>query len=207
MPAGTSFRYRSRTAGAGIARRSPKASTATTGSTRSAHTSWSKRATSRRRASTTPLRLGERRACRSSATSRSERLLVLLPLSKVVGDLEPLRLRADEDVLGRADARRISERAERDVHPRAVAHDGVEQRPADAAARVVAVVVAPDQELVAAVGELELRPFDAGEGLECGAGRRPAVRAVAVRRVPELVRHAVANGSAFALALEHAFSL
>ncbi len=49
--------------------------------------------------------------------------LVLLVLRQVIGDLEPGSLRADEDVLGRTDARRVDQRAHRDVHVGAVAHD------------------------------------------------------------------------------------
>ena len=54
-------------------------------------------------------------------------VLVLVELRQVVRDLEPRRLRADEDVLRRPQARRVDERAERDVDVGALAHDRIQQ--------------------------------------------------------------------------------
>src|SRR5205085_2886578 len=71
---------------------------------------------------------------------------VLLELRQVVGDLEPRRFRADEDVLRRPEARRVDEGAVRDVDVLPVANDGVEKRAAHAAACVVRVVVAVDEQ-------------------------------------------------------------
>src|SRR5690242_21830876 len=95
--------------------------------------------------------------------------LQLLVLHEVVRDLEPRRLRADEDVLRRADARIVRERTERDVHVGALADDRVEERAADAATRVIPVVVAPDEQRVRALDDLELLALDPGERLERGA--------------------------------------
>src|SRR4051812_32842736 len=115
-------------------------------------------------------------------------LSILLVLRQVVLDLEPRGLRPDEDVLGRPDARLVRERAERDVDVRAVADDREEQRSALRAARVILVGLADDHQLVAALPNPELLPFDPREGLERRSGRSAAVRAVAVRRVSKLVR-------------------
>ena len=123
---------------------------------------------------------------------------VLVVLRQVVGDLEPRCLRADEDVLGRADGGRVDERSHRDVHVLAVAHDREQQRAADRAARVVQVVLSVDQQARRLPGDLELLSLDTGERLERRAGRRPAARAMAVRRVPERVRDPVADRAALA---------
>ena len=50
--------------------------------------------------------------------------------------------------------------------PRAVADDRVEERAANAAARVLGVVVAPDEQRVRARHDLELATLDPGERLE-----------------------------------------
>jgi hypothetical protein len=120
---------------------------------------------------------------------------VLLELGQVVGDLEPRGLRADEDVLRRPDARRVRERAQRDVHVGAVPHHREEEGSAPSAARVVQVVVADDEERIPAVRQLQLLPLDPGERLERRPGRGATARAVAVRRVQERVRDPVANAA------------
>src|SRR4029453_5816508 len=112
---------------------------------------------------------------------------MLLELRQVVSDLEPRRLRAYEDVLRRLHARRVDERAQRDVHKFAVADDGVEQRAAGRTARVVQVVLSVEGEPVAAVDELELLPLDPKKRFERRARRCATARAVAVRAVKELV--------------------
>ena len=63
-------------------------------------------------------------------------------LRQIVGDGEPRRLRADEDVLARPDGRIVDQGAHGDVDEGAVAHHRIEQRAARLAARVVAIVVA-----------------------------------------------------------------
>jgi hypothetical protein len=108
-------------------------------------------------------------------------------------------------VLRRADARVVLERAHRDVDVRAVAHDRVQERAADAAARVVRLLVAPDEQRLGARDDLELLALDAGERLERRARPGPAVRAVAVGRVQELVPHAVANTPALAPSTQDAY--
>ena len=57
---------------------------------------------------------------RRSRSLRAPLDLMLLGLRQVVGDVEPRRLRADEDVLGRPYARRVDQRSHRDVRVRAV---------------------------------------------------------------------------------------
>ena len=63
-------------------------------------------------------------------------------LRQIVGDGEPRRLGADEDVLARADGRIVDQGAHGDVDEGAVADHRIEQRAARLAARVVAIVVA-----------------------------------------------------------------
>ena len=80
----------------------------------------------------------------------------LLMLGQIVGDLEPRRLRADEDVLGRSDRRSIFERAHRHVHESAVADDGEQERSACSATAVVRVRFAVDQQRLLPGGDGEL---------------------------------------------------
>src|SRR6185312_297770 len=121
----------------------------------------------------------------------------------VVRDLEPGRLRADEDVLGRADARLVLERPHRDVHTLSLAHDREQQRPTRATARVIPHVVTPHEQVVRPLRDLELLALHAREGLERRARAGAAPRAMAVRRVQELVGHAVRRRAAFTLTGEH----
>src|SRR4029453_13255966 len=121
---------------------------------------------------------------------------MLLERRQVVSDLEPRRLRAYEDVLRRLHARRVDERAQRDVHIFAVADDGVEQRAAGRAARVVQIVLAVNEEPVDSVEQPELFPLAPEERLDRRARRRATARAVAVRAVEELVRDAVPDRAA-----------
>src|SRR5262249_34077345 len=64
--------------------------------------------------------------------------------------------------------------------------------------RVVAILVAKDQELVLALGDDQLVALDAGEGLEGRTRRPPAIGAMAVRGIEEFVRHGVVDGAAIA---------
>src|SRR5262249_41632034 len=75
-------------------------------------------------------------------------------------------------------------------------------RAADPATRVVRVFVAPDEEAVGALGDLEPVALDARERLERRARRCAAVRAMAIGRVAEGVRHLVADGAALAFPAE-----
>src|SRR6185295_3502330 len=94
---------------------------------------------------------------------------VLLELGQVVGDLEPRRLGADEDVLRRPHAGLVDERAERDVNVLAVPHDRIEERAARRATRVVELLLTVDEQGVVTGKQLELLALDPGERLE----RRP----------------------------------
>ena len=73
------------------------------------------------------------------------------------------------------------------MHEGALPDHREEEGPAGAAARVVEVFLSEDGELVNTLLDRELLPLDAGEGLEGGAGCRPALRAVAIRRVKERI--------------------
>src|SRR5262245_18616560 len=61
------------------------------------------------------------------------------------------------------------------------------------------ILLADDHQHVRALGDAELRTLDAGERLEGRAGRPPALRAVAIGGVAELVRDLVLDGAALAL--------
>jgi hypothetical protein len=65
----------------------------------------------------------------------------------------------DEDVVRRPHGRLVHERPERHVHPRTVADDREEERAACGAARVVQVLLADDQQRVAALDELQVLPL------------------------------------------------
>src|SRR5215831_8790499 len=133
-------------------------------------------------------------------------LAELVVSRQVVRDLEPRRLRGDVDVRLRPDARLVGEGAERNVYPVAVADDRPEERAADATAGVVPVVVAPDQQPVGAVDDLEPLARDPAEGLERRARAGAAARAVAVQGVLERVSDAVVHRAALATAVEDAFA-
>src|SRR5262249_32951465 len=120
---------------------------------------------------------------------------------------EPWRLGADEDVPARADRRIVQKRPKGDVDEGAVAHHGVEQRAAPLAMRVMAGVVAVDQEAVRTPGDGELLAFDAGERPGRRTGRPPAVRTVAVHGVKEGIGYRVVDGAAKALSREHAIGV
>ena len=91
---------------------------------------------------------------------------VLVELRQVVGDLEPRRLRADEDVLGRANCRNIDERPHGDVNERAVPHNGEEEGAALRAAGVVQVFLPEDRDGVQTLGDLERLALGPGEPLK-----------------------------------------
>src|SRR5262245_28865067 len=102
-------------------------------------------------------------ALASGASDRVSAMNVFLILGQVVGDREPRRLGAYEDVLARADAGRVDQRAEQDVHECAVAHDGVEERATHGAAHVARVWLAVDEQAVAATAQVQLAALDAGK--------------------------------------------
>ncbi len=79
-----------------------------------------------------------------------------LILREVVGDGEPGRLRADEDVPGGTDGRGVDEGTHRDVDVGAVADQGVEEGAALAAVGVVRLVAAVDQQAVGSLRDGEL---------------------------------------------------
>jgi hypothetical protein len=62
--------------------------------------------------------------------------------------------------------------------------------------RVVAVCIAEDQALILTFCDAELLAFNAGERFERGTGGAPAIRAVTIRGISELVGHRVLDRSA-----------
>jgi len=99
-----------------------------------------------------------------------------LVLRQVVGDGEPGRLGADEDVVGRPDGRLVDQGSQRDVDVLAVADQRIEEGAARPAVGVVRLldVAAEDQQLVVPLGDGEFATLDAGEGLERRTGGAPA---------------------------------
>src|SRR4029079_11990325 len=87
----------------------------------------------------------------SARAANGHAQLILLGLREFVRDLEPRSFRANEDVLARPNRRLVHKRAHGDVDVGAIAHHGVEKRTADPAARVVALVVAPDEQRLSAL--------------------------------------------------------
>src|SRR6516225_5629965 len=82
--------------------------------------------------------------------------------------------------------------------------DNMRAPTAGRAVSVMGVGLADDQELIAPLDHLQLRPLDAGEGLKRRAGGAAAVRAVAIHGVAELIGHGVEDGTAIARARESA---
>lgn len=97
---------------------------------------------------------------------------MLLILRQVIGDGEPARLRTDEDVLGWTNGWVVDERSHGDMDVGAVAHERIKQGAALAAMRVVAALVAEDQEFVLAFGEEKLSRSIPAKGLNA----EPVVR-------------------------------
>ena len=121
---------------------------------------------------------------------------MLLVLRQVITDRVPRCLRADENVLARADCRIIEQRSHGNVDKGAAADDRIQQRAAVLAVTVVAIFVATDHEAVVAFGDIELVAFYPRERLESRTSRTPTVRAVAIRSVDEFVHDGVVNGAA-----------
>src|SRR5690606_22342138 len=82
------------------------------------------------------------------------------------------------------------------MHDRSVPHQGVKEGAAGGAARVVVRLAAENRQALFALGDRQLLPLDAGEGLEGRAGHAPAIRAVAVGRVLERVGDHILDGAA-----------
>jgi hypothetical protein len=127
---------------------------------------------------------------------------MLLVLGQVISDGEPWRLEADEHVPGRTDTRVVNESSHGDLDKGALADDGIEERPANPAMRVVAVFVAEDHELVFARGDGELVALYPGEWLEGRAGCAPAVGAMTIRGVEEFICHEIMHRAAIAFPFE-----
>src|SRR5205085_1423610 len=83
----------------------------------------------------------------------AEALPQLVVLGQIVGYGEPQRLGPDEDMFGRADGRLADEGSHGDVDKGAVANDRKEERAAQLTVRVVAILVAKDQEVLLAIGD------------------------------------------------------
>src|SRR3569832_1264380 len=121
-------------------------------------------------------------------------------LRQIVRDLVPWGLGANENMGGRADRGRIDQGSHGDMDPFSLANPGIKQRATAGTVRIMGGVVPVNHPLVRAPDEAELAVLDAGERLEGGAGGAAAVRAVAVQRVGERVRHLKTNRAAVAFA-------
>src|SRR3954466_15650240 len=121
-------------------------------------------------------------------------------LRQIIRNLVPGRLRANENVGVGSDRGGIDQGSHGDMDPFSLAHAGIKQRAATGAVGVVGGVVTVDGALVLAPDDAELALLNAGERLEGGAGGAAAIRAVAVHRIGERVRHLVAHGATVAFA-------
>src|SRR5262245_31866869 len=101
---------------------------------------------------------------------------MLMMLRQVVGDGEPGRLGADEDMPLRPDGRLVDQRPHRDMDILAIADQRIEQRPARPAVGVVRLfdVATVDQQLVLPMCDHELATLDSSERLEGCTGGAPA---------------------------------
>jgi len=118
-------------------------------------------------------------------------------LGQAVGNLVPGRFGIHEDVHGWTDARIVQQRTHCDVHVFTVPDDRIDQGSAISAMHVVCgLLVAVDQQPVAAAAQADIRATDTRQGFEGGARRSTALRTVAVQRIFELAPHRILNGTA-----------
>jgi hypothetical protein len=118
-------------------------------------------------------------------------------LGQAVGNLVPGRFGIHEDVHGWTDARIVQQRTHCDVHVFTAPHDRIDQGSAISAVHVVSrLLVAVDQQPVAAAAQADIRATDTRQGFEGGARRSTALRTVAVQRIFELAPHRILNGPA-----------
>ena len=132
------------------------------------------------------------------------KLCELGTLGQIVRDLKPLRFRANEDVLGRANAGCIDKRPHCHVHVCAFSYYGKKERATHRAARVIQVLLAHDQQALSSGRDLELLAFDTGERFERRTSRCATTGAVAVRRVQKLIGNLITDQATLALSREHA---
>src|ERR1700761_3428035 len=129
----------------------------------------------------------------------------LFVLRQVIGNREPRCFRADKDMHGRANGRRIDQCPHRHMHEGTVANHGIKQRPTRLAVRVVGILFAEYQQARLAFGHGQLVAFNPSKWLERRARRTPAVRTVAVARIEKLIGDGVANRTAITAAFEPAY--
>jgi hypothetical protein len=130
----------------------------------------------------------------------------LLMLRKIVGDGEPRRLRANEDVRRGADGGLITESAERHMNVLALANQGVEEGATLGAPGVMCEFFPENEQVSGPVHQLELLPLDAGEWFEGSTGGAATVGAMAVEGVREVVFDRVLDSTAKALARQQTTS-
>jgi hypothetical protein len=121
-------------------------------------------------------------------------------LRKIVGDGEPRRLGANEDVRRGADGGLITESAERHMNVPALANQGVQEGAALGASGVMGEFLPEDEQVSGPVHELELLPLDAGEWFEGSTGGAATIGAMAVEGVREVVFDRVLDSTTKALA-------
>lgn len=92
---------------------------------------------------------------------------VLVKLRQIVGDREPRRLGANENMFAWLYRRSIDQRSHGDVSISTVANNGVDQRSAYFAVRVIAIFFTEDHEVVLPRCKDQLLTFDTCERLEC----------------------------------------
>jgi hypothetical protein len=124
----------------------------------------------------------------------------LLVLGQRVGDDEPRRFGPDKDVSRWSNAWLVDKGSQRDMSETPILHDGVEERAAHLAANVMRPFATEAEKRLLARRDAQLVSLYASERLKSGARCAPAVGAMTVQRIAELVSYCVLDGSAQALA-------
>jgi hypothetical protein len=123
-----------------------------------------------------------------------------LVLRQVVSDLEPGRLRADENMPARPDGRIIAERTHGDMYESSLANDRKQEGTACAAAGIVGSSIAEDHKSVGAFDEAKLVTLDSGKRLEGRARRPSALGAMTIPGVKEFISDFITDSAAQASA-------
>jgi hypothetical protein len=120
----------------------------------------------------------------------------LIVLRESVGDGEPRRLRADEDVRRGTDGRFIAKRPERYVDELTFSNHGIKEGTALRAPCVVGKFLSEDEQGFGPLAEDELLTLDTRERLEGSPSSAAAVRAMAIECVAEAIFDRVPDGTA-----------
>ncbi len=109
---------------------------------------------------------------------------VLVELRQAVGDREPRRLGADENMLVRPYRWAIDQSSHGHVNISTLSNNGIQQRSARFTVRVIAIFFAEEHEVPMALCKGELYAFDSGERLERRTCRAAAIGAMTIGFYP-----------------------